>query len=130
MAAAGVLLLANRAQEPVTITWNTESEIETAGYNVLRRSGANTELVKLNENLIPSQADPLAGGSYEFVDDSAAAGERYEYILEDVELDGTTTRHEPIVARASQQGRWLVLLGLVCASVGIGFLVYAVRFKS
>jgi hypothetical protein len=129
IAAVVALILQALPPAPVTITWKTESEIETAGYNVLRLSESNPEPVKLNNVLIPSQADPLAGGTYQFTDASVASAGTYEYVLEDVEFDGTVTRHSPITVTAEGRARWGVLFAVICASVGAGLFVYGARME-
>ncbi|MGQ9491610.1 MAG: hypothetical protein ACUVR4_00790 [Anaerolineae bacterium] len=47
---------------PVRIEWRTETEINTAGFNLYRsESPAGPFDVKVNDQLIPPAADPLTG---------------------------------------------------------------------
>ncbi|MGB9723129.1 MAG: hypothetical protein ACP5OO_05970 [Chloroflexia bacterium] len=57
-------------------------------------------LGRLNGALIPSRAPGQGQGAvYSFLDDQARPGILYEYILEDVDLNGTRTHHGPVLAR-------------------------------
>lgn len=78
--------------QPVIIRWSTESEVNTAGYNLYRASAEEGPWEKLNPRLIPGSPDPLRGGSYVFTDTHVIAGATYWYELEEVELSGQATR--------------------------------------
>lgn len=99
----------------VRVEWRTETEMNTAGFNLYRgESAAGPFDVKVNDQLIPSSADPLMGGSYSYVDRAARAGVTYYYQLEEVERDGRTNTFGPISVRASGLAWWhlAVLAGL------------------
>ncbi len=91
------------ADSSVLVEWTTESEVETAGFNLYRSESPAGPYVKVNTALIPGASDPLLGGRYVYTDTNVVAGRTYYYKLEDVDLDGTTTLHGPIevVAEAS-----------------------------
>jgi hypothetical protein len=80
----------------VIVEWTTESEVETAGFNLYRSESPAGPYVKVNPALIPGASDPLLGGQYVYTDTNVVAGRTYYYKLEDVELDGTTSLHGPI----------------------------------
>jgi hypothetical protein len=87
---------------PVRVTWKTETEMNTAGFNLYRSSspdGPFTE--KVNERLIPPSADPLTGKEYSFVDTTAQAGVTYYYQLQEVERNGNVNTFGPITVRTS-----------------------------
>lgn len=87
---------------PVRVTWKTETEMNTAGFNLYRSTspdGPFTE--KVNEALIPPSADPLTGKEYTYVDTSAQGGVTYYYELQEVERNGNINRFGPISVRAS-----------------------------
>ena len=88
----------------VLVEWTTESEVNTAGFNVYRSESAEGPYTKINSELIPASPDPILGGHYVYTDRNVVAGRAYLYQLEDVELDGATTRHGPIevVAKAGR----------------------------
>ena len=79
----------------VKLNWKTGSEINNAGFNILRsRSPASRETyAKLNDKLIPANRE----GSYSFIDATADAGARYYYKLEALDTRGNITTHGPIV---------------------------------
>lgn len=112
----------------VIVEWTTESEVNQAGFNIYRSENQDGPYVKLNDSLIPSSPDPLSGGVYSFADTTVKAGVTYYYELEDVELDGKTTMHGPILMTAGgntvlQRLQPGVLLGIALAAIlGAGAL--------
>ena len=110
--------LARPAQ--IEIEWVTETEFDTAGFNIYRAEARDAEYVQLNPNLISSAAiDPTSGASYSFVDSDVTSGLVYYYVLEDVELNGNLIRHEEdIIAGEFTRFEWWALV-----SVPISFLV-------
>jgi len=109
----------------VVLSWDTASEVGTAGFNVYRSpawdSAAPEDWVKVNDELITSAGDEMVGAAYRFEDDDLAPGRKYRYRIEEVEWDGGTTRYpDEVVVRAGFPSRWtkiegigLILLGLV-----------------
>jgi hypothetical protein len=88
----------------VTIDWTTASEIDNVGFNVYRRvrlaDGTFAPAGKVNGGLIPAEGVDGAGASYSLVDPlPMAPGGARAYVLEDVDANGTTTRHAPSVVR-------------------------------
>jgi hypothetical protein len=90
----------------VTLMWRTESEIDTAGFNIYRGVIGSAEMTKLNDTLIPAKGTATSGAEYTYVDDAARNGVIYIYKLEDVDTAGTVTEHKP--ARATP--RWIYSL--------------------
>lgn len=73
----------------VNLKWNTASELNTLGFNVLRKQGKNWN--KLNADTI--QAKNLGsnvGSSYSYTDTVKKLGKTYRYKLEVLNSDGTT----------------------------------------
>ncbi len=71
----------------VQLRWQSESESNILGFNILRKSGDGS-FERVNDSLIFAQnAGADAGASYRFVDRSVSDGE-YAYQLEIVRLDG------------------------------------------
>ena len=98
------------------VEWSTETEMNTAGFNLYRGESADGPFdVKVNAQLIPPATDPLTGGKYEYVDETARPGVTYFYRLEEVERNGGTNNFGPISVRAGGLEWWhvlvLVLLG-------------------
>jgi formylglycine-generating enzyme len=79
----------------VTLVWTTETEIDNAGFNILRAEAANGQYVKINDAIIPTKAGSTQGASYQFVDSTAKNRTTYYYKLQDIGLDGSTTDHGP-----------------------------------
>jgi len=96
----------------VIVEWTTASEVDTAGFNLYRSESPEGPFARINNHLIPASPDPLRGGSYAFTDTDVVAGRTYYYQLEDVEIDGTTTRHGPIEVKAMDGGRTEGLLAI------------------
>jgi len=107
LALAGLVLGYQAGTAPteatVIVEWATASEVDTAGFNLYRSRSSDGPFTRINDHLIPASPDRIIGGSYVFIDTDVVAGRTYYYQLEDVELDGASTRHGPIevVAKAS-----------------------------
>ena len=90
---------------PVRVEWSTETELNTAGFNLYRSESSTGPFdLKVNEQLIAAALDPLLGGDYSFVDRSARTGAAYYYLLEEVELTGAKITHGPISVNQTQAG--------------------------
>jgi len=106
----GWLLFADIA--PVALTWETASEVGTAGFNVYRAVSTEAVFEQVNVALIPAQGDELTGATYRFIDDAVRVGQQYFYRIEEVEWDGTVTSYPEIVqVRAGLPRLWTKLEG-------------------
>lgn len=81
------------ADGKVTIDWNTLSEIDNAGFYLVRKDVIRGKTVRVNTGLIPAAGDIYSGSAYRFVDTSAVNGVKYEYSLVDVSRVNRETRH-------------------------------------
>ena len=104
----------------VTLMWTTQSEKETAGFNIYRgkvgfgRSGRvasdseldSVEMEKINTTLIPAKGSATSGAEYTYTDDDVKNGFTYVYKLEDVDMNGVATEHGPVTATP----RWIYSL--------------------
>ena len=109
----------------VIVEWTTESEVNTAGFNVYRSESDEGPYIQVNRELIPSSPDPILGGRYVYTDTNVVAGQTYYYKLEDVELDGATTLHGPVEVVASGPSALASLvawwpLAVLIAVLGLG----------
>ena len=72
----------------VVIRWITESELNNAGFNILRSETRDGAFTKLNTNLIAGQGTISERTVYEYADTSAKPNVVYYYQIQDVSLDG------------------------------------------
>lgn len=116
-----LVLLAGGCSAPVRVTWQTETEMNTAGFNLYRGLSPDGPFdVKVNETLIPPSADPLTGQSYSYVDRTAQSGVTYYYQLQEVERDGRLNTHGPISVRTGMAWwRAAVLIALAAAVIAL-----------
>ncbi|MCB0004500.1 MAG: hypothetical protein KDH86_18295, partial [Anaerolineae bacterium] len=82
----------------ILVTWETASEIGNLGYNLWRGTSPAGPDIQLNSSLIPSQSPGGLGGFvYTWEDQlNLAPDTEYYYWLEDVDFEGTVTRHGPV----------------------------------
>ena len=86
---------------PVRVTWKTETEMNTAGFNLYRGTSPDGPFdTKVNAQLIPPSSDPLTGKEYTYLDTTAQGGRTYYYQLQEVERDGTINKFGPISVAA------------------------------
>lgn len=114
------------APPPIRIEWETETEVDTAGFNIYRREGEEGSFVQINEQLIPSEGSPVTGASYVFVDEDVVTGRTYYYQLEDVELDNSRERHE-VFAYTAQVEWWILITAAFSILFGIFLLIKGLR---
>ena len=84
--------------EKVILQWNTESEIDNAGFNIYRATAEDGEYIKINSALIAAEGSSTQGTNYEFIDYGLKNGKTYYYKLEDIDLNGSGTLHGPVSA--------------------------------
>jgi hypothetical protein len=87
-------LQANSFDKKVILKWQTETETNNAGFNIWRAEGFK----KINESIIPALGSPTVGSEYDFVDEWVLNGNRYFYLLEDIDNNGLSTFHGPVKA--------------------------------
>lgn len=122
IAAALVILLISAATPPaVTVQWSTASELNTAGFNVLRSDNPNGPFTRLNLEVIPASPDPLVGGSYVYTDTNVTPGQTYYYQLEEVESGGGTSPQGTVVATAQRGIEPIVIV----AAIGLAVVIIA-----
>lgn len=98
--AALAILLIGATPPAVTVEWSTASELNTAGFNVLRSESPNGPFTRLNAEIIPASPDPLVGGSYVYTDTNVTPGQTYTYQLEEVEFGGGTAPQGTVIVTA------------------------------
>ena len=87
----------------VVIRWTTESELDNAGFNILRSQDRNGEFTQVNDQLIQGKGTTAERSNYKWVDTSAKPGAVYYYQIEDVSFAGerqtlTTTKMKGLIS--------------------------------
>ena len=113
----------------VTVEWTTASELDTAGFNLYRSENRAGPFTRVNSDIIPHAPDPLVGGSYAFTDTTVQAGHSYYYQLEDIEMNGSTTRHGPIEVKAERNSAAEILAAAALFGAGLIGLVMSLPPK-
>ena len=72
----------------VIVKWSTESELNNAGFNILRSARKTGEFRVINAALIPGAGTSGEKHIYSFTDTTAKPNVVYYYRIEDVSLDG------------------------------------------
>ena len=72
----------------IAVRWVTESELNNAGFNILRSEKRDGEFTKLNAQLIAGHGTTSEKNAYEFVDKTAKPNVVYYYQIQDVSLEG------------------------------------------
>ena len=72
----------------IVVRWVTESELNNAGFNILRSETRDGEFTKINTSLIAGQGTTSEQTTYTWKDTSAKPNVVYYYQIQDVSLDG------------------------------------------
>lgn len=88
-------LIAEAGVSLVTLEWETDMEIDNAGFNIWRSEQEDGGYSVINETLIPAQG---SGSFYSYADDNVINGTTYYYMIEDIDLYGVSTLHGPVYA--------------------------------
>ncbi|MBI5376569.1 MAG: thrombospondin type 3 repeat-containing protein [Candidatus Schekmanbacteria bacterium] len=92
---------ARQSGKKVVLKWKTASESNNEGFNILRSESAGNEstdreYVKINKNLIKTKNAGISGAKYKFKDNNIKSGKKYLYRIEDINMYGVSTFHDPI----------------------------------
>ena len=96
----------------VVVRWTTESELDNAGFNILRSDTRNGEFKQVNAQLIQGKGTTAERSTYKWVDTSAKPGAVYYYQIEDVSFAGernmlTTTKLKGLIsAKGKLTTKW------------------------
>ena len=101
----------------IVVRWITESELNNAGFNILRSDVRDGEFTKLNTKLIAGQGTTSERTVYEFPDTSAKPNVVYYYQIQDVSLDGKvqTLRTNRLKGYISAEGKLTTTWGEIKA---------------
>ena len=84
--------LATASMNSVTLSWNTQSEVDNIGFNVLRED-SGTNYFKLiagytSDNDLRGLGTSSTGRNYSYTDDRVISGSTYTYKVQSVSTDG------------------------------------------
>jgi hypothetical protein len=118
----GVALVRFASPARVVVTWETASEVNTAGFLLYRGTLAEGPFIQLVAAPLPAEGDPLVGASYRYEDEEVTWGRRYYYQLEELEEGGGRNRYPDVVeGRAGLGWPWALAAGAVLAAVAAAF---------
>ena len=91
---------------------HAESELNNAGFNILRSETRDGEFTKLNTKLIAGQGTTSERTVYSFPDTSAKPNVVYYYQIQDVSLDGKVqTLRQSLKGNVSAAGKLTTIWG-------------------
>ena len=96
----------------VNISWKTETEMTTIGFNLYRSWSPDSDLLgnPINPELKKSEnPGDIIGNSYIFIDAEINSNTQYYYWLEEVQVDGTSSLYGPFGLVTGMQ--YLPLIG-------------------
>lgn len=93
-------------EDYVLLEWTVESEQANAGYNLYRATNNSGPWSRINRSLIPacSSTHHTMPATYSYKDTLNVLQSVF-YMLEDVDLNGRTTRHSPIQLKPTKVNR-------------------------
>jgi len=118
---------AAQVSRDVSITWETATENDNAGFQIYRAESYEGPYEIINTSLIPAEGNEYTGASYEFTDEDVRIGHTYYYQLTDIDLEGKATTHGPVDVKVTFAGCGIVEggtanLGLVLFVLGMAIL--------
>ena len=81
----------------IQISWTTESEVNNLGFNLYRSETKEGDFVKIGKT-IEGAGNSSTKNTYSYTDKEVLTAHKYYYLLEDLSLDGKTTKHNIISA--------------------------------
>ena len=98
----------------VIVTWETQSELNNAGFFIKRSQQKNAKFVAVNPTMIPGAGTTSEKQTYTYTDTTAQPNIVYYYQIEDVSLDGqrqTLTRAHRLKGHVGAAGKLTTLWG-------------------
>ncbi|OQY49783.1 MAG: hypothetical protein DRR08_08760 [Candidatus Parabeggiatoa sp. nov. 2] len=96
-------------QNAIRVHWITASEVDNAGFYILRatgegwRTGDYSQVIRITDQLIPSKGTKVGGYPYSYVDSNVESGITYYYGLEDIDVNGQSTVHFDVIDEATAE---------------------------
>lgn len=82
--------------QQVVLRWETATEINSAGFYVMKSQQLNGSYLRVNNTIIPARGDNLSGYLYQYVDQYVSNGVTYWYRLEQIETNGNSVLFDPV----------------------------------
>ena len=98
----------------VIVSWETQSELNNAGFYIKRSQQKNAKFVAVNPTMIPGAGTTSEKQAYTYTDTTAQPNIVYYYQIEDVSLDGqrqTLTRAHRLKGHVGAAGKLTTLWG-------------------
>jgi len=83
----------------VVISWHTESEVNTTGFDIYRSETDKSSYQKINPAMIPGQGNSSSGYDYSYADRNVRDGVVYWYKVIEIATDGSQHEYGPIRAQ-------------------------------
>ncbi len=85
----------------IRVAWETESEQDLVGFNILRVPESGGAPVRINPIRVPAIGDLSSATSYQYIDGTAEPGRSYVYHLEGITRDGLASRSGNVTSAIS-----------------------------
>jgi hypothetical protein len=89
----------------VILRWITESETNNLGFEIYRGESKDGPFEKITSHRILGAGTTASQHKYEYIDDTAVAGNQYFYYIEDIDFSGKKGRSETIPAMSGPFGK-------------------------
>lgn len=96
---------ANQKEKKVIVKWQTSTEIDNIGFNILRSESESGPYEKINKKLIKAKGSSTKGASYKFKDKNIIAGKIYWYKLEDIDSNTGNDLNGPVKVEVTYRKR-------------------------
>ncbi|NQT26783.1 T9SS type A sorting domain-containing protein [candidate division KSB1 bacterium] len=88
--------------QAVLLEWETASEVDNAGFNILKSRDYSADYEQANSTLIPGMGNTSESHEYSFTDVNVELGNTYYYKLESVDVEGKTSLMGPVAIPVGQ----------------------------
>jgi hypothetical protein len=82
----------------VELSWRTASELDNLGFHLHRAPSEAGPWTRLTTSLVLGLGSSPVGASYSYLDAGLVPGQRYYYLLEDIDTKSVSTFHGPVTA--------------------------------
>ncbi len=93
-------------EKTIKVAWTTAAEFNNAGFEVWRKSA--TEQSFRNIGFVEATVSEGENGSYEFEDENVLPGQKYFYLLRQLDFDGTSSESEVVFAEIQPDGLTMI----------------------